>query len=402
MPDIPMIISVDDHVVEPPHLWKSWLPARFTDAGPKVVRLPYEMDPTGRSFLPAASGPETDFWIYEDLQMAIHLGLASAGFAPEDIELLPIRYDEMRPGCYQVKERLEDMTLNHVERSLCFPTFPRFCGQTFLEAKDKELALACVLAYNDWMVEEWCGDSEGRLIPLCLIPLWDPQRAAAEVRRNAVRGVRAVAFSELPAHLGLPSIHDANGAWNPFFEACDETGTVICIHIGSSSQLATSSADAPISVVAGVHMVNSVLTLADWLLSGLLARYPGIKLAMSESQVGWMPYIMERADNIWRQGRAHLDMPPEITQPPSAYMRHRVYGCIFDDEFGLKSRYEVGVDQITFEVDYPHGDTTWPDTLARVEKTMAGIPEIEREKILRLNAIKMLDLPPTIAPASTG
>src|SRR5258708_38376868 len=106
----------------------------------------------------------------------------------------------MRDVCYDPKARVDDMLVNPVDSSLCFPSFPRFCGQTFLEAKDREVALACVVAYNDWMVEEWCGDSAGRLIPLCLIPLWDATLAAAEVRRNAARGVRAGSFSEIPPH----------------------------------------------------------------------------------------------------------------------------------------------------------------------------------------------------------
>ena len=138
--------------------------------------------------------------------------------------------------------------MNRVEASLSFPTFPRFCGQTFLEAKDRELAEACVYAYNDWMVEEWCGDSGGRLVPLIIIPLWDAELAAAEVRRNAARGVRAVCFSEIPPHLGLPSIH--SGYWDPFFVACQETQTVVCMHIGSSSKMPATSADAPVAVAA--------------------------------------------------------------------------------------------------------------------------------------------------------
>ena len=113
----------------------------------------------------------------------------------------------MRKGCWDQKARLEDMDVNWVEASLSFPTFPRFCGQTFLEAKDRELAMLCVRAYNDWMVEEWCAGTGGRLIPLCIIPLWDAEEAAKEVRRNAARGVHAVCFSEIPHHLGLPSIH---------------------------------------------------------------------------------------------------------------------------------------------------------------------------------------------------
>src|SRR5690606_33157948 len=136
---------------------------------------------------------------------------------------------------YDQKARLEDIDVNWVEASLSFPTFPRFCGQTFLEASDRELASLCVTAYNDWMVEEWSANTGGRLIPLTIVPLWDPVAAAAEVRRNAERGVRALAFSEIPYHLGLPSIHDKEH-WEPLWQACEETSTVVCMHIGSSSK----------------------------------------------------------------------------------------------------------------------------------------------------------------------
>ena len=150
-------------------------------------------------------GPPTDWWIYEDLKFPYKRNIAAVGFDRDEMTLEGITREEMRRGCWDPKARLEDMDLNHVEASLCFPTFPRFCGQTFAEAHDKEVALACVRAYNDWMVEEWCGDSGGRLIPLCLIPLWDIELAVAEIRRNAARGVRAVTFSEIPTYLGLPS-----------------------------------------------------------------------------------------------------------------------------------------------------------------------------------------------------
>ena len=156
--------------------------------------------------------------------------------------------------------------------SLCFPTFPRFCGQTFTEAKDRELGEACVYAYNDWMVEEWCGDSGGRLVPLSIIPLWDAELAAAEVRRNAARGCHAVCFSEIPTHLGLPSIH--SGYWDPFFQACADTQTVVCMHIGSSSQMPATSPDAPAAVAATLSFNNSMASLTDFLFSGVLVRFP--------------------------------------------------------------------------------------------------------------------------------
>ncbi len=208
----------------------------------------------------------------------------------------PITYDEMRDGCYDPKARLLDMEIDHVDSSLCFPTMPRFCGQTFSEAADRELALECVYAYNNWMVEEWCGDAGGRLIPLPIVPLWDVELAAAEVRRNAARGVTAVAFSEIPAKLGLPSLH--SGYWEPFFAACAETGTVVCMHIGSSSQMPATSPDAPAAVAATLSFGNAMSSLTDYLFSGVLVRHPDLRLAYSEGQIGWIPYILERGRRV--------------------------------------------------------------------------------------------------------
>ena len=391
---IPPIISVDDHVLEPPDLWERWLPSRYKDRGPRIIRAPYELRSDARSpFRMAPTGPETDFWVYEGLRAGILATLACAGTADEDIERKPVSYEQMRPGCYDVTARLADMDINHVERSLCFPTFPRFCGQTFMEAADKDLALACVQAYNDWMVEEWCGDSRGRLIPLCLIPLWDPALAAAEVRRNAGRGVRAVAFSELPSRLGLPSIHDAQRHWDPFFEAVDEIEGVICMHIGSSSSFLTTSDDAPTCVNYSIAAVNSQLSLTDWLFSGLLARFPRLKLAYSESQIGWMPYVFERVDHVWHHANAYAEVPADLTEPPSSYVTGRVYGCFFEDDFGLEARAAVGIDQITFESDYPHQDSLWPRTREYAEQAMRGLPHDDVVKIVRGNAIRMLSLP---------
>ena len=305
--EIPPIISVDDHVVEPPDLWLRHLPSRFLDRAPRVVPKPWKPDKEHFHhwpYSPAETGPVTDFWEFEDISVVISGSVACSGVAADDMSSDPVTFAEMRPGFYSVPERLADMDTNHVERSLCFPTFPRFCGQTFHEAKDRELGLACVRAYNNWHVEEWCGPSGGRLIPLCLIPLWDPQEAAREVRRNAARGVHAVAFSEAPAALGLPSIHDANRHWDPLFAACDDTDTVICMHIGSSSTFTTTSADAPTGVLIALTTINSQKSMIDWLLSGVLARFSRLKLAFSESQIGWMPFVFERCDDIFLKAAA--------------------------------------------------------------------------------------------------
>jgi predicted TIM-barrel fold metal-dependent hydrolase len=393
--ELPKIISVDDHVVEPPHVWQTWLPERFRDRGPRVERRGigsikhigggvYE-----QTFDP--DGPQGDCWIFEDLVYINKRHVAAVGFDRDDMTASPITYDEMRPGCYEPKARVEDMDMNWVEASLCFPTFPRFCGQTFTEATaDRDLGLACVRAYNDWMVEEWCGDSGGRLVPLIIVPLWDAELAADEIRRNAERGVRAVTFCEIPPNLGLPSIH--SGEWDPFFQACDDTGTVVNMHVGSSSKMPATGPDAPPAVALTLTFGNAMASLTDWLFSGKLAQFPNLRLAYSEGQIGWLPYVLERADDVWEQHRAWAGVRETVPEPPSTYYYRSVYGCFFRDEHGIASLAEVGEDNITFETDYPHTDSTWPDTKKIASELLAGVDDAAVRKIVRGNAIRMLQL----------
>ena len=392
--ELPKIISVDDHVVEPAHVWQDWLPEKFRDRGPRVERrgIGSMRHVGGRVYEQtcAADRPQADCWIYEDLVYIHKRHVAAVGFNRDDMSMSPITYDEMRPGCYEPKARVEDMELNWVDASLCFPTFPRFCGQTFTEAKDRDLGLACVKAYNDWMVDEWCGDSGGKLIPLIIVPLWDAELAAAEVRRNAERGVRAVCFSEIPSHLGLPSIH--SGGWDPFIAACAETSTAICMHIGSSSKMPATSADAPAAVAATLSFNNAMASLSDWLFSGKLVQFPDVKLAYSEGQIGWIPYVLERADTVWKEHRAWGGVKDIVPEPPSTYYYRNVYGCFFRDHHGVDSLDKVGVDNVTFETDYPHTDSTWPDTKQVATELMQGVGDDAVYKIMRGNAIRMLDL----------
>lgn len=394
MAEVPRIVSVDDHVIEPANVWQDRLPAKYKDVGPRVIQEAGNMNFVGGNFTyePDPDGQLCDWWVYEDKRVPQTRLSAAAGFDRDEVKVVGITYEEMRDGCYDPKARLEDMDVNHVEASLCFPSFPRFCGQTFMEADDKVLAKLCVEAYNDWMVEEWCGGTDGRLIPLCIIPLWDVELAAAEIRRNAARGVRAVCFSEIPPYLGLPSVHDADGYWEPFVRACEETQTVINMHIGSSSKMPSTSDDAPAAVGSTLTFNNAMASMSDWLFSGLLEKFPTVKVAYSEGQIGWIPYILERADKVWEDNRAWGGVGDKVPEPPSTYYYRQMYGCFFDDEVGLEMLDRVGVSNITFETDYPHSDSTWPHTKEVAEKLMGHLPDDVIRKLVRGNAIEMLGL----------
>jgi predicted TIM-barrel fold metal-dependent hydrolase len=394
--EIPRIISVDDHVLEPPDLWQRGLPERFRSAGPRLERVRGRFEPGARGgWVAADDGGWADIWRFEGYEMAIIPGFAAAGMDQDYLGLHydPLTYDEMRPGCYEQAPRLADMEENHTEAGLSFPTFPRFCGQTFLENGPRDLALACVQVYNDWMIDEWCaGPGYGRLIPLTLIPLWDPELAAAEVRRCAEKGSFAVAFSENPVRLKLPSIFTDH--WDAFFAACDETDTVVNLHIGSSSTFPMTSLDAPRAVSLALTYQGAAHGLSDWLTSGVLDRFSSLKVALSEGQVGWMPFIVERLDSVWYDRPVYGNLDGRLTKPPSAYIPGRIYACVFDDVVGLQLRHKVGVGQIMFETDYPHGDSTWPHSQATLEKLAveAGLDERETYLLARGNAIECYGL----------
>jgi predicted TIM-barrel fold metal-dependent hydrolase len=396
MVEIPKIVSVDDHVIEPPHVWQQYIAPQYRDRAPRVERIPCaHMGYVGGvfSFEAGDEGPPCDWWRFEDLLIPRTRVESAVGYDRSDVTITPTTFEEMRQGCYEPKARLADMDEGHIEAMLCFPsTFPRFCGQTFSEIDDRGLGLACIEAYNNWMVEEWCGDSGGRLLPLAIVPLWDPELAAAEVRRNAARGVRAATFSEIPAYLGLPSIH--TDYWDPFFAACADAGVSLHMHIGSSSKMPSTSADAPPLVASALTFGNAMSSMVDFMLSGVLVRFPELELAYSEGQIGWIPYILERTDHVWEQNRAWGDVGDSVPEPPSTYYHRQIYGCFFEDEHGLTADAleKINPDRIMFETDYPHSDSTWPHCAETAQRLMGHLDQETVNKLCRGNAMRLLGL----------
>jgi predicted TIM-barrel fold metal-dependent hydrolase len=398
---LPRIVSVDDHVVEPPNLWLERLPPSLKTDAPRVERVQGMVRAGERTltFAETSEGDWADCWRYDGRLMPITSGFVAACLEGADSsaealnEFRPVLYDEFRPGITDPVARLADMDANHVDASLCFPTFPRFCGQTFLEGSDHDLGYACIQAYNDWMIEEWCGGpAHGRLIPLTLIPLWDPLLAAKEVERCAAKGSHAISFSEGPVALGLPSIF--TGYWDPLWAACQETDTVVNMHVGSSSTVRRTSSDAPRLVPLAITFEGACRAMVDWLSSGILETYPSLRIALSEGQVGWMPFVLERLDNAWFRLRRYGESVGHIPKAPSSYVPGRVFGCIFDDQAGLALRDRVGMGQIMIETDYPHGDSTWPRSLQVVTSMVerAGLNEAETAALVRGNAIRCYGL----------
>jgi predicted TIM-barrel fold metal-dependent hydrolase len=332
-----------------------------------------------------------------------------AGKEKEEFSPEPISYAEMRPGCYDAKARIEDMDRAGVLASMCFPSFPRFCGQVFYEAQDKDLALLCVRAYNDWMLDEWCQAAPGRFIPLVLVPLWDPALAAVELERCAAKGATAFAFSENPAPLGLPTIHDPGRYWDPMLAAASDLGMVVCMHVGSSSTIPQISPDAPFMANLAWGANRTSGAMLAWLFSGYFTRMPGLKIALSEGEIGWIPYFLERAEQVldkqrhWVQrgvgfsGHAGMDADLDDLDLRALYHDH-VFGCFIDDVHGLRSLDEIGEDNVMCETDYPHSDSTWPDCITLMQDRLSGLAPEVQHKILRGNAERLFRFTCAAAP----
>jgi len=370
-----ILVSVDDHIVEPPNVFEGRLPSKYVDVAPKLVRK--------------ENG--TDVWIYDGNEIP-NIGLnAVAGRPPEDYGIDPTSFDEIRPGCYDVKERVKDMDANGVLGSLNFPSFPQFCGQLFARTEDKDVALAMVRAYNDWHIDEWCGSYPGRFIPCALPTLWDPQLMADEVRRVAEKDCHAVTFSENPSKLGYPSLHADH--WDPFWAACQETETVPCLHIGSSSALVITAPDAPMDVLITLQPMNIVQAAADLVWSPVLRKFPQLKIALSEGGIGWIPYFLERIDYVYQKHHYWTGQDFE-DRLPSQVFNEQIITCFIDGAVGVENRHHLNIDNVTWECDYPHSDSTWPHAPEVAMKYLADAPDAEINKITHQNAMRLFRYDP--------
>jgi predicted TIM-barrel fold metal-dependent hydrolase len=388
------LISVDDHILEPPHLWVDRVAAKDRDRAPHMETV-----------------DGMDYWVYDGKRYPSSGLSAVAGKSKEEFSPEPLPYTEMRPGCYDPAARLEDMDQAGILGSLCFPTVTRFCGQLFMEASDREFGLECLQHYNDWIVDEWCAAAPGRYIPLMLIPMWDPPRAAMEMERMAEKGVTAFAFSENPAPIGLPTIHDANRYWDPVMTAANEIGMVASMHVGSSSQVPQIAPDSPFMANLAWGAIRTSGAMLSWLFSGLFQRFPNLKIALSEGEIGWMPYFLERAEQVLDKQRywvmrgqkfmdhATTDVDLDTLNVRELFRDH-VFGCFIEDHHGIASLEEIGEDNVMCETDYPHSDSTWPNCITAVKKVIGHLPTQTQYKLLRGNAEKLYRFTPAEPPVA--
>jgi len=370
-----VIVSVDDHIVETPDIFDKHLPAKWKNRAPRCVK--------------ADTGEFN--WEFEGKFTTNFALNAVAGRPKEELGFEPNSFEQIRKGCYDPKARLDDMNVNGVFAGVNFPTFPGFALELFLTTQDRDLALALIKAYNDWHIDEFCATSPDRFIPMVGLPLWDVNEAVAELKRTAAKGARTATIPSLPHQLGFPNIHD--DYWAPLLATADEMGFPLSIHISSLRTTGTEhlTPESPMGAFLTKVGMASMAVLSEWLWSEHIHRFPNLKIVLSEGGIGWIPYILERADLVDKNHGPWMGHDWHGKKPSDVFREHFV-SCFIQDEMGVKLRDFIGVDNITFENDYPHADITWPLTPEQLwngEFEKGAIGQEAIDKITHRNALKL-------------
>jgi predicted TIM-barrel fold metal-dependent hydrolase len=355
------LVSADSHVNPQPTIWREYLPAEFRDRAPRLE-----------------STEEGDFEIFEGQRKPI-LALSSlAGKKPEEYSLTVRRLTDTRAGGWDPAARLEDMDLDGVHAEVLYGGGP-------LNSADPELRLASHAAYNDWLAD-FCAAAPERLIGVAYIPFASVEGAVAEIKRAHGRGLKSAL---IPAEAPFGEWHGPE--WAPLWQTLSELQMPAAFHVGFSFERKTKLDGGPYFLTG---LVMSKLGMAEPLVqliySGVLAKYPEVKLVAVEGQLGWIPFLEEYMDHIYEKHRHWTKV--DLAEKPSTYFRRQVYATFMEDSVGIRERAAIGVDNIMWSSDYPHSETTWPNSRQLLEQWLADLPPEEARKIVRDNARALYQL----------
>jgi predicted TIM-barrel fold metal-dependent hydrolase len=389
-PDDYILVSVDDHIIEPADMWDGRLPKKYQDKAPKWGQR--------------ADGATV--WTYEGHEVETWAVNAVVGRPQDEWGFEPQSLDEMRAGCFDVHARVKDMNANGVWSSMNFSTFVQFPGTLFavFAHRDPEQATEMIRAYNDWHIDEWCGAYPDRFIPLALTPVHDPDAMVKEIKRVADKGCHAISFMGDPHP--FPSLYTDH--WDRVWNTCQDLDVAVSMHLGAGASVLSMVGrvdDAPpplpreqprrglrwVSISVEQGMPGAVA--ADLLNSHLFERFPRLKLALSEGGIGWIPYFLEQADHrLTHHGPwTGMDFGGRL---PSEIFKEHVLGCFIEDRAGMLAREVMNVDMIAWEADYPHSDGIWPNAPEQLAKVFEGIPDDVINKVTYQNAARFFNFDP--------
>jgi predicted TIM-barrel fold metal-dependent hydrolase len=362
------LIDADSHTLEPPHIWTTWLAKRFHDRAPQLVK-----DADGG-----------DAWLFAPGTKPMEIGLVTTpGRRYEDIKWTGYTYDTIRSSCFEPKARLEDMDFDGIDATFLYPS--QRTMYTFMGTEDRDYHHAGVRAYNDWLAQEFCAVDPQRLFGLAQMPNLGVEAAIAEMKRCREQGYRGVVITTWPSGKDDLSSED-----DPFFAAAQDLGMPVSIHISIQRRRnpkPTLEGVASIASMALAGILNFPPILSELIMSGLFDRYPKLTIVGVETEVGWIPEVLEQLDNFYWRNRTRTGLV--LRHLPSEYF-HSNFLCTFiKDAIGIQLRHDVGVDNMAWSTDFPHHGCDWPYSRKVVNEMMVGVPRAERHQILAGNAIRI-------------
>ncbi len=367
------LISVDDHVQEHPEVWTKRLSkSKFGNRIPRVER----------------QGDGTERWIVDGVKLRLN-GVAGAGAAMPDRGAEPQRWEDVPKMVYDPRERLKAMDTDGVQYSVLYPTVAGVAGETFGRIEDTELELACVQAYNDWLIEEWASVSE-RFIPQCSVPIFPVEATVKEIRRAVAQGHRGVIYPAVPMELrGVPHINDP--LYDPLWAVCEELEVPICFHAGASTAIQVPPYKGYAATLAAAFQaitqpVSTVSVVVNLLISRILLRFPGLKVIFAESGLGWGAYLLEYTDFQFKGDRLH-EQGYHLT--PSEMFRRQCFLVGWYDRASIRTRRYIGTENILWSTQFPLATSNWPRSQETIERSFEGVPEEDCRKILWENAARL-------------
>lgn len=370
MPHNNKIISAVDHVVEQPDVWTRRLSkSKWGDRIPHIERAP--------------NG--SDYWILDGRIMPL-ADSARVGALLHDRAAAPARWEEVSDAAYVPAGRLKAMDRDGIDHAVLYPMVAGFSGEIFAALKDPDLELACVQAYNDWLVEEWASVSR-RFIPQCLVPIAPVTATVAEIKRAVQSGHRGVIFPTAPMHLrDVPHINSSD--YDPVWATCQELDVPLCFHAGSAPDLFQFplSPNLDPALAAALQSVtrpaSAVFDLANILFSRILLRFPKLKVVFAESTIGWGTFFLEYADHQYEQDHCDYELKP------SEMFRRQCYLTAWYDPVKLNARH-IGAENILWATNFPMANSTWPDSQTFVTNCLKGMTDDERRQIVWGNAARL-------------
>jgi len=367
-----ILISTDDHISEPPTVFDN-VPSQLRGVMPQCV--------TDKNGIQA--------WEFQGKRTP-NVGLnAVVGRRPEEYGVEPLSIEALRKGCYDVHARVDDMSANGQLAGLNFPQIAGVAGHAFI-CDDKKLSNQVIQAYNDWHIDEWCGAHPGRFIPNGIVPLWDMDLAVAEARRLKDKGCHSLSLLPVPNVEGFPSW--SSGYWDPLLAACEEMNTVINLHI-SDTAAAVPSPESAVDVFITNMPVTLFSTTSEIVWSHISRKFPNVQFGLSEGGAGWIEHWKERADFTYNHHSAWTNQDFGGLLPSQVFDR-QFTACFIKDRTAIRGRDVVGIDNLTWECDYPHSDTTWPKSPEVLYPDFEGCTDEEINKISHLNAMRVYQFDP--------